>query len=88
MLLLVLLLLLQAVMPALAAAAPHLRSLNLSWLRMVKDWGLQQLAPLTQLQDLNLRATGGFYVEVYRLQSGSACSLLLFLARRHTIVYA
>jgi hypothetical protein len=58
LLLLLLLLLLQAAMPTLAAAAPHLRSLNLSWLAMVNDWGLRQLAACTQLQDLNLRATG------------------------------
>jgi hypothetical protein len=45
-------------MPTLASAAPRLRSLNMSWLAMVNDWGLGQLSLLVDMQDLNLRATG------------------------------
>lgn len=48
----------QSAMPALAAAGPRLRSLNMSWLAMVNDWGLGQLSSLVDMQDLNLRATG------------------------------
>jgi hypothetical protein len=45
-------------MPTLAGAAPRLRSLNMSWLAMVNDWGLGQLTAMVDMQDLNLRATG------------------------------
>jgi hypothetical protein len=31
----------------------------MSWLAMVNDWGLGQLSSLVDMQDLNLRATGG-----------------------------
>lgn len=51
---------LQSAMPVLAAAAPHLRRLNLSWIAMVNDWGLGQLSSLHNMQHLNLTATGEF----------------------------
>lgn len=63
----------QSAMPTLAAAAPRLRSLNMSWLAMVNDWGLGQLSSLMDMQDLNLRATGGHHrqgSDAFRVQRG------------------
>lgn len=57
----------QSAMPTLAAAAPRLRSLNMSWLAMVNDWGLGQLSSLVDMQDLNLRATGGHNSHAFRI---------------------
>jgi hypothetical protein len=76
-------------MSTLTAAAPHLLSLNLSWLAMVGDSGLQQLAPLSELQELDLRSTseaGTLHMSQLLWLVGCPCTKTIVDSIAHTVV--